>query len=104
MNAASRVAVGIALAGVVLAGSTVQAAQAAPTGCKAGGGGTYITATCSGGTGWYQAYGVCASYAIPGATFYWFVESGWVKAKSGKTAWVWCGAGTVTSRGVGIKK
>lgn len=79
-------------------------ASAAPTGCSTGGGGTYSTAYCSGGTGYYQAYAVCANPAIPGATFYKFVQSGWVAAKSGKTALVWCPfLYVVSSRGVGLK-
>lgn len=77
-------------------------ASAAPTGCQAGGGFTYATAYCSGGTGAYQAYAVCKQSFWP---FYSrFVESTWKRAKSGETAWVWCPLGyDVRSRGVGIR-
>ncbi|MGC0363875.1 hypothetical protein ABH922_001859 [Rhodococcus sp. 27YEA15] len=79
-------------------------ASAAPTGCSPGGGGVYATAKCSGGNGWYQAYAVCMNPAIPGATFYKFVEGPWKKAKSGETSTVWCPLlYVVSSRGVGVK-
>jgi hypothetical protein len=77
-------------------------AAAAPTGCWAGGGGTYSTANCSGGTGYYQAYAVCKQTYWP---FYSsFVQSDWKRAGSGQQAWVWCTFGyNVASRGVGLR-
>lgn len=81
-------------------------ADASPTGCSAGGGGTYATAYCSGGSGGsYQAYAQCASYAIPGATFYKFVEGPWKATRSGQTSWAWCPVPyVVVFRGVGLRR
>ncbi|WP_284986802.1 hypothetical protein [Arthrobacter sp. fls2-241-R2A-172] len=80
----------------------VASAAAAPTGCSTGGGGTYSTAKCTGGTGYYQAYAVCKQTYWP---FYSsFVQSDWKKAGSGQEAWVWCTFGyNVSSRGVGLR-
>lgn len=79
-------------------------ASAAPTGCSKGGGGTYATAICSGGTGSYQAYATCMNPTIPGATFYKFVEGPWKVARSGQTSTVGCPfLYVVSSRGVGIR-
>lgn len=77
-------------------------ATAAPTGCRTGGGFTYATAYCSGGTGSYQAYATCFQTYWP--YFHRFVQSDWKRAKSGHTATVWCPFGyNVKSRGVGIR-
>ncbi|ACL42402.1 hypothetical protein Achl_4451 (plasmid) [Pseudarthrobacter chlorophenolicus A6] len=77
-------------------------ASAAPNGCYAGGGYTYATAFCSGGTGSYQAYAVCFQSYWP--FFQTFVQSDWKRAGSGQTAWVWCPFGyNVKSRGVGLR-
>lgn len=95
LAAVTILAVGVA----VVAPST---AQAAPTGCSAGGGYTYSTAYCSGGTGAYQAYATCKQTFWPYYSA--FVQSGWVGARSGQTAWAWCPFGyNVMSRGVGIR-
>lgn len=81
----------------------VGTAQAAPTGCTKGGGGTYATAKCAGGTGYYYAYAVCMNPTIPGATFYKYVEGPKRKARSGQTSKVWCPLFyVVSSRGVGL--
>lgn len=100
-SAAGKMAVVTILAAglAVVAPST---AQAAPTGCSARGGFTYSTAYCSGGTGSYQAYATCKQTFWPYYSA--FVQSGWVGARSGQTAWVWCPFGyNVMSRGVGIR-
>lgn len=95
----------LAVAVVLAAGLAVVApstAQAAPSGCSAGGGFTYSTAYCSGGTGSYQAYATCKQTFWPYYSA--FVQSGWVRARSGQTAWAWCPFGyNVMSRGVGIR-
>lgn len=102
--------VGATFSGIVLVvGAAVVAmgggtASAAPTGCRAGGGGTYANALCTGGSGSYQAYATCANPTIPGATFYKFVEGPWMRAGSGQTSTVWCPfLYVVDSRGVGIR-
>lgn len=90
------------LAATVMLPLTAVPASAAPNGCRAGGGFTYSTAYCSGGTGSYQAYAVCFQSYWP--YFRAFVESDWKRAGSGQTAWVWCPFGyNVWSRGVGIR-
>ena len=95
---AAVVAVAVSMAMVGLPG----VANAAPNGCKAGGGFTYATAFCSGGTGSYQAYAVCKQSFWP--FFSSFVQSDWKRAGSGQTAWVWCPLGyDARSRGVGIR-
>jgi hypothetical protein len=77
-------------------------AAAAPNGCWAGGGYTYTTAYCSGGSGYYQAYAVCKQTFWP--YFSAFVESDWKRAGSGQTATKWCPLGyNVMSRGVGLR-
>ena len=79
-------------------------AMAAPSGCAKGGGGTYSTAICSGGNGAYQAYATCFNPAIPGATFYKFVEGPWKRAGSRETSTVVCPfLFVVSSRGVGLR-
>lgn len=93
-----------AIASAMMLSVGASSASAAPTGCKTGGGGTYATAYCSGGTGSYQAYARCFNPSIPGATFWKFVEGPWVAARSGKTASVSCPfLYVVDSRGVGIR-
>lgn len=80
----------------------VGTASAAPMGCSQGGGFTYATAYCSGGTGYYQAYADCFQSYWP--HYHRFVQSDWKRARSGQTAWVWCPFGyNVWSRGVGVK-
>ncbi|MEP9395358.1 hypothetical protein ABLE92_25305 [Gordonia sp. VNQ95] len=93
-----------ASAAATVATATTGVAGAAPTGCTKGGGNTYATAKCTGGTGWYQAYATCFNPTIPGATFYKFVEGPWKKARSGETSTVVCPIlYAVDYRGVGIK-
>lgn len=95
-------ALGTALAAAMMLPLSAAPASAAPNGCYAGGGGTYATAYCSGGTGAYQAYAVCFQTYWP--FFHKFVESDWKSARSGHTAWVWCPLGyNVKSRGVGLR-
>ena len=97
--------VATAAASTALVGAAATSASAAPTGCSTGGGNTWADAYCSGGTGYYQVYAVCRNDFIPGASQYWFVESNWVKARSGERPSVqcWSGGGVVQSRGVGLR-
>jgi hypothetical protein len=63
-------------------------AAAAPTGCYAGGGFTFTTAYCSGGTGAYQAAAICQQSFWPYHSKH--VVSDWKAARSGQTPWAWC--------------
>jgi hypothetical protein len=100
-----RKSISVVLTAIVSAGMMVTLAaapaSAAPTGCTTGGGMTYATAYCSGGTGYYQAWAQCQGTVWP---YYWtFVQSDWKRAGSGQTAWVMCTAwngGVVYTRGV----
>lgn len=65
-------------------------AQALPTGCGTGGGNTYASVYCSGGTGAYQAWAVCFNPTIPGATFKTVVTGPWKAARSGQNSMVSC--------------
>lgn len=89
----------IIITAVLMTTLSVAPASAAPTGCSVGGGNTYATAYCSGGTGSYRVWAQCQGTVWP---YYWtFVQSGWVRP--GQTAWVWCTAwngGVVYARGV----
>lgn len=79
-------------------------AAAAPTDCWTNDGVwfSYVTAHCSGGTGWYQAWAACKENFWPYDAA--FVESDWKVAGSQETAWVWCPAGyRVVNYGVGLR-
>lgn len=66
-------------------------ASAIPTGCSAGGGNTYATAWCSGGTGYYQVWATCAGTVWP---YNWaFVQSGWKRVGTWGSAWTTCPPG-----------
>jgi hypothetical protein len=84
---------------------SAEPASAAPTGCGpgwAGEGNTYVTAYCSGGTGYYQVWAQCQGTVWP---YYWyFVQSPWYRAGSGATAWAFCPIGSVVyTWGIGRK-
>lgn len=93
--------VAVATSALLLAPATSATANAAPTGCKASGGGTYATAHCTGGSGRYWAWANCQMANWP----YWktTVHGSSKKARSGQTAWVWCPPPyLVIQRGVGV--
>jgi hypothetical protein len=82
---------GLAVAATV---ATAGPATAYPTGCGpgwAGIGGTYVTATCSGGTGTFTVWAQCQSSVWPYA--YHWAESG--RTKPGNTAWAFCFADVI---------
>jgi hypothetical protein len=86
-----RAALGLA-ALTVMGGAAVAAAgpaSAAPTGCGPGWpgiGNTYVTATCTGGTGTFQVWAQCHATIWP----YWYdwAQSSWMRP--GQTAWAIC--------------
>ncbi|QHD85435.1 hypothetical protein GR168_08585 [Gordonia sp. JH63] len=91
-------------AALTLAVGGASEASAAPTQCTKGGGFTYSDALCKGGNGSYQAYAVCFNTVNPKLFGKKFVQSSWQKARSGKTARVWCPAPyAVESRGIGLR-
>jgi hypothetical protein len=66
----TRFAAAAALLSVVAFVAPAPQAQAWPTGCWAGGGGTYSTAICNGGTGSYSAWARCKQPQWPYQVFY----------------------------------